>query len=100
MHIRAKEQGGRRVVKSIYNLTTGSEVKPGLQLSAAAIWLALGLLAALLAALACTVVYLFRSGAVAAFLLALLTTCMPLIIMLIGFWILFRSVFPNRRRRR
>ena len=51
-------------------------------------------------ALACTVVYLFRSGAVAAFLLALLTACMPLFIMLIGFWILFQSVFPNRRRRR
>lgn len=100
VRIRAKEQGGRRVVKSIYNLTTGSEVKPGLQLSATAIWLTLGLLAALLAALACTVVYLFRSGAVAAFLLALLTACMPLFIMLIGFWILFQSVFPNRRRRR
>lgn len=71
-----------------------------LQLSATAIWLTLGLLAALLAALACTVVYLFRSGAVAAFLLALLTACMPLFIMLIGFWILFQSVFPNRRRRR
>ena len=36
----------------------------------------------------------------AAFLLALLTACMPLFIMLIGFWILFQSVFPNRRRRR
>ena len=35
-----------------------------------------------------------------AFLLALLTACMPLFIMLIGFWILFQSVFPNRRRRR
>ena len=100
VRIRAKEQGGHRVVKSIYNLTTGSEVKPGLQLSATAIWLTLGLLAALLAALACTVVYLFRSGVVAAFLLALLAACMPLFIMLIGFWILFRSVFPNRRRRR
>ena len=72
----------------------------GLSLDTFAVSLTLGLLAALLAALACTVVYLFRSGAVAAFLLALLTACMPLFIMLIGFRIFFHSVFPNRRRRR
>lgn len=100
VRIRAREQGGRRVVKSICNLTTGSEIKPGLQISAAVIRLALGLLAALFAAFACTVVGLFRSGAAAAFLLALLTACMPLFITLIGFWILFRSVFSKRRRRR
>lgn len=100
VRIRAREQGGRRVVRSICNLTTGSEIKPGLQISATLIRLALGLLAALFAAFACTVVGLFRSGAAAAFLLALLTACMPLFITLIGFWILFRSVFPNRRKRR
>lgn len=98
--VKAKDCGDRRVVSSLYNETTGSEVRPGLQVSP---WLVRGVVLAVLLTLVwliCQLVWLFQSGAVAAGAAALLMSLMPVLILIIGFYLLFRSVFPRRRRRR
>lgn len=97
--VRAKNLNNRRVVKSIYNATTQSVIKPGLQIPAVAIQVMLAALVLTLVSLMCSVVWLFKSGVVAMWITALLVAVMPIVIILIGFWIMIRSVFPPRRRR-
>lgn len=97
--VRAKDLNNRRVVKSIYNATTQSVIKPSLQIPAVAIQVMLAALALTLVSLMCSVVWLFKSGVAAMWMSALLAAVMPIVIILIGFWIMIRSVFPPRRRR-
>lgn len=100
VRIKAKDCGHRRVVKSIVNLTTGSAVKPGAQISAALIR---GLLLAVLlmfVVFACEMVQFVASGSAAVLLVSLLAAVMPIVMCIIGLWLLFRSVFPSRRERR
>lgn len=95
--VRARDLSGRRVVQSLYNETTSSKVRPGLQLPA---WLIRGgLLTAVLAVTAfiCELVWLFESGAAAAGLAALMEAVMPIAILCVGIWWMIRSVFPKRR---
>ncbi len=100
VHIKAKDCGHRRVAKSIVNCSTGSPVKPGLQISASviratllAVFMAFVILAYLLA-------QFVASGAVTALFISLITAIMPIIICIMGLGFLFRSIFPSRRRRR
>ena len=98
--VKAKDCGDRRVVRSLYNETTGSQVRPGLQFSP---WLVRGVFLAVILVLVwliCQLVWLFQSGAVAAGAAVLLMSLMPVLILIIGLYLLFRSVFPRRRRRR
>lgn len=97
--IRAREKRGRRVVKSIFNETTGSKIKPGLQLSAGIIRFIILIPAVILVAIICGLVWMIESGAAAVLIAALAAAIMPIVIMIIGFWIMIRSVFPGRRRR-
>ena len=99
IRIRAKDCSDRRIVRSIYNMTTNSEVKPGLQLSAAVVRLLLALAVILVGAFLYEIIYLFESGIVAAALIALLSACMPILIILFVLLYLFRTIFPSHRRR-
>lgn len=96
--VRAKNLNDRRVVKSIYNEMTASTVRPGLQLPAGFIRAALLLAAVIIVALICKIVWLFKSGAIAAGILAVIAALMPIIIICAGLWLLIKSVFPRRRR--
>ncbi len=95
--VRARDLRDRRVVKRIYNRTTGSVVKPGIQIPA---WLIRAvLLFAVLASclLMCAVVYAFRSGLAAAWLKGLLIMCLPTIVMILLAVFFLRSPFRERR---
>lgn len=100
VRIKAKDCGHRRVVKSVINLSTGSPVKSGLQISASIIrfFLAAVLVASLI--LAYLVVNFVASGAAAALFISFIVAVMPLVICAVGLWLLFRSIFPGRRGRR
>lgn len=97
--VKVKDCGHRRVAKSIVNLTTGSVVRPGLQVSAG---LVRGLLLAavlMIAVLICMIVQLFSSGTVGSFFGVLLSALIPAAICIFGFWLLFRSLFGRRSRK-
>ena len=95
--VRAKNLGDRRVVKSIYNQTTNSTVRPGLQIPASVIRGVFLTVALVIISIVCGVVWLFESGTMAAGLVAITAALMPIIIVCVGFWMLIRSVFPRRR---
>ena len=96
--VRAKKLRDRRIVKSIYNETTNSVVRPGFQIPAGLIRGVILFVMIALIALICELVWLVESGAAAAGLAAIIAAFMPLVIVCIGLWLLFRSVFPRRRR--
>lgn len=98
--VKAKNLNDRRVVKSIYNQTTSSMVKPGLQLPAGIIRGVSMVTTLILIALICEIVWLFKSGAVAAVLIAVVVAMMPIVVVCVGIGLLVRSVFPKRKRRR
>ena len=100
IRIRAKDRGSSRMVTSIVNLTTSSTVKPGFQLPS---WLlrSLILITVLLSmAFAYMVVDFIVSGAAAALLVSLLAALMPILIIIFGIGLLFRSMFPGNKGRR
>lgn len=100
VRIKAKDCSHRRVVKSITNLSTNSLVKPGLQISASIIRTALLSLLVVFAVLAYLIVQFFASGVVAALFVSLIAAVMPVIICVVGLWLLLRSIFPSRKGRR
>ena len=93
----AKQRNGRRIVKKIYNETTSSAVKPGLQIPASLIRTMAILIALLITALICGTVWLFKSGTLAAGITAVIAASMPIMIICVGLWMLVRSIFPRRR---
>lgn len=95
--VRARKLDDRRVVKSVYNETTNSAVRPGLQVPAGFIRGVFLTAAVIIIAFICELVWLFESGAVMAGLASVTTAVMPVIIVCIGIWMLIRSVFPRRR---
>lgn len=96
--IRARERNGRRIAQDIYNETTETAVHPGFQMPAALVRGTFLALAAFAVWFMCGVVWLFRSGAVAAAVSALVASVMPLVILCFGLWLMIGSVFPRRRR--
>ena len=96
--VRAKKLRDRRIVKSIYNETTNSVVRPGFQIPAGLIRGGILFAMITLIALICGLVWMVKSGAAAAGLLAIIAALMPLVLICVGIWLLFRSVFPRRRR--
>ena len=98
--IKAKRAGDRRIVKSIYNATTSTSVNPGIQIPSAFVRGGVAMLALMLVALIVSIVQMFESGAAGAAAVSVLTAFMPLIIICVGVYILFKSIFPGRRRRR
>lgn len=97
--IKAKSQGNRRVVKSIYNETVGTEVKPGLQIPAAVIRSLFATIILSIVLLMLGIVWLFKSGAIWSGLVSLLSYFFPVIIIIIGLWFIIRCILPHRRRR-
>lgn len=98
--VEAKDYGDRRVVKKIYNHTTASSVKPGIQIPAWVIkMLAIVLLLALIT-LICSIVWLFKSGAVVKGLSMLVTALMPLFVVVFLISFAFGKVFSRSGRRR
>lgn len=97
--IRARSRGNRRVLTALYNRTTSSEVKPGFQIPAWAIRIGIVSLSLAVYVLIAGIVGLFTSGAIVAGFWAVINELMPLIIIIGGLWLMFRSVFPKRRRR-
>ena len=101
VRVRARERNGRRVVHSIYNVTTATALRPGLQIPAIFLRLALLGALALAATLLLSLASALRSGRLVAgvegALFPILNAVMPIAIMLFGFWMLFRSIFPKRR---
>ena len=100
VRVKAKDCRHRRVVRSITNLSTGSPIKPGLQISASVIRVVLLALFLIFLILMYEVVQFVASGVAAAFVIALVSAVMPIIICIVGLWFLFRSVFPSHRGRR
>lgn len=102
VHIKAKDCHHRRIVKSIYNQTTDTMVKPGVQLSAAALRTVLLLLLLLATTAIWQFVRLVQSGILLAMLLSLaahlLDALAPIILALVGIYILIRCIFPGNRR--
>lgn len=97
--IRARSRGNRRILTSIYNRTTSSAIRPGFQIPAWAIRTGVVFLLLSVCALICEIVALFTSGAIVTFSWAILNALMPILIMIGGFWLLFRNIIPRRRRR-
>ena len=89
-------------MKSIYNQTTDTMVKPGVQLSAAALRTVLLLLLLLATTAIWQFVRLVQSGILLAMLLSLaahlLDALAPIILALVGIYILIRCIFPGNRR--
>lgn len=98
--IRAKDYRDRRVVKSIYNQTTSSVVKPGVQIPASLFKIIAVLAIVVIITLICKIVWFIKSGAAVDGLTVLVSALMPIIIVLFGIWIIIRSILPKRRRRR
>ncbi len=96
--VHAKNLRDRRVVKSIYNQTTSSTVRPGLQIPAGIISGVSLIVALVIIALICKLIWLFKSGTMETGLAAITVALMPIIIVCVGLWLLLRSVFPRRRR--
>lgn len=98
--VKARNLRDRRMIKSIYNQTTSSSVRPGLQIPAGLFRGILALIALVLIALICQLVGLFQAGVILAGLTAFIAAIMPSVIIIGGIWFMFRSVFPKRRDRR
>ena len=96
--VHAKDKGDRRVVTSIQNITTGSEIRPGLQISAGIIRLfALSIISALI--LMCLEIHdFFVSGTAAKLFSDLLNMLIPALITIFFLCFLWRSIFPRRHR--
>lgn len=97
--IRAKSRGNRRVLTAMYNRTTSSEVRPGFQIPAWGIRIGIVFLGLTIYAMIAGIIGLFTSGAIATGFWAIVNELMPLLIIVGGLWLMFRSVFPKRRRR-
>lgn len=98
--LKAKDLRDRRVIKSIYNQTTSSYVRPGLQIPAGLFRGILGLIVFMLTALICQLVGLFQTGVILAVFTSFIAAIMPSVIIIGGIWFMLRSVFPKRRDRR
>lgn len=96
--VHAKKHRDRRIVRSIYNRTTDSPVRPGFQLSAGVIRTVFLTIAILIFALLCECVQLITSGTMASGMVGVLSDVMPTILVIIGIWLIFRSILPRRRR--
>ena len=98
--IRAKNRGNRRLLTALYNRTTSSEVRPGFQIPAWGIRTGIACLGVAIYALIAGTVGFFTSDAISAGFRAIVGEWMPLLIIVGGLWLMYRSVFPRRRRRR
>lgn len=98
--IKAKNYSDRRVVREIYNSTTASMVRPGFQIPAGLIKVCVFGVLAIIVALMCTMVWFFKSGAIVTCIAIVGTATFPILIFAFGVRLMFRSVFPRRRRKR
>lgn len=96
--VRAKNLRNRRLVKSIYNQTTNSIVKPGFQIPAGIIRGIFLIPALVIIALICGLVWLVKSGTMEVALIAIMAVLMSVITFCVGLGLLVRSIFPRRRR--
>ena len=95
--IKAKSCNDRRVVKSIYNNTTSSRVKPGFQIPAEIIRAVAVLGIIVLAALISFMIWLIRSGALANAVSAAIAAISPVLVSGVGASYAFKKVFPARK---
>lgn len=93
VQIKAKNLKHRRVVKSIYNRTTDTTVKSGLQIPAILVRILIAILSIILIALMCSIVWMVESGAASIILTAVLTALIPIIIMIWIFWEIVKGIF-------
>lgn len=98
VYIRAKNQGNRRIVKKIFNETVGGPIKPSFQLPSSIIRGLFISAISLIVLAVCFVVWLFKSGAFMSGVFSLITYLLPIIIIFLGFWFMFRCILPRRRR--
>lgn len=89
VQIKAKNLKHRRVVKSIYNRTTDTIVKPGFQIPAILVRIPLAIFFMILIALMYSIVWMAESGVTAILLSAVLTALLIIWI----FWKIIKSIF-------
>lgn len=95
--IKAKKRKDRRLVKSIYNETTLSAIKPGLQLSAGFVKGAVFLMLIILFFMIGWTIWFFKSGTALVLLSSFISAIMPVIIICFGVWYVLFSLFSRRR---
>lgn len=91
--IRAKDLRNRRVVKSIYNQTTGSVIKPGFQIPAWLVRIQIVVLLFIMVAIMVSIGWLIESGTAAILLAGLLATIIPVVVMVWLLWEVFKGIF-------
>lgn len=93
VQIKAKNLRNRRVVKSIYNRTTDTAVKPGFQIPAISVRIFIAVLFLLLIALMCSLAQMAESGAAAVLLSAVLAALLPAAIVIWILWKVIKGIF-------
>ena len=96
VRIRAKNYGDRRVVKAIFNCTTGSEVRPGFQLSSGLVRVLAAVIVLGIFALVAGLIYFFTSGAFLKLLEALFMAIAPSLILIVLIVWLVKRCFSRR----
>lgn len=91
--IKAKDLKHRRVVKSIYNRTTDTVIKPGFQLPAGFVRIPILILMMLIIAFMCSVVWMVESGAAAVLLTLVLSALTPIVVMIWLLWRIIKGIF-------
>ena len=93
VEIKAKNLKHRRVVESIYNLTTNSAIKPGFQISAIIVRIVMMVITLMLMVLMFGIVWMVKSGMIVVLLTSVITAFIPIVIMIWMFWEIIKGVF-------
>jgi len=93
VEIKAKNLKHRRVVESIYNLTTNSAIKPGFQISAIIVRIVMMVITLMLMVLMFGIVWMVKSEMIVVLLTSVITAFIPIVIMIWMFWEIIKGVF-------
>lgn len=100
VRIYAKDKGNRRIVRKIFNETTGSEVRPGFQIPSLLLKFVFAFVLLAVISIALGLFWLMKSGVLISAIESIIIALLPLAIVSVGIWMMIRSVFPRNKRRR
>ncbi len=97
--VHARDLNNRRIVKAIYNETTDTVIKPGLQIPAGVIRGVFLATAIALIIMISSIVWVFKAGITTVGLKAVLVVLAQTVFIIIWICIVKRIIFPGKRRR-